>query len=666
MLEKLFKIRKKPQKQNNSVQAARKKIILQAAIAFQTIILAVVLIFGMSAAWYTNVLQTSGLQFEAEAWGFTGEILVANEPIQAKPGDTGVVGLTAANDSDDMINIAVRVSKEQMVEEMRKRLFFYVDTAVSRNEETMERAYINTQDSYTYTILSHSDLTLTEDYANDVLLKWQWVYDMEGYYFLGTVTASVDGNGNQTVVSVVDDYLRPVEYDLDSATFNSGLLATVGELTVEEFIDKLSETDGYEEDLVAAENMTGYYQVDVDENGYGVWVYLCNWAEIQQATTYDTQLGQKAAAAQTDNTIKLDQYTARLMVVGQTTRGEYSQAWTAEQVAELLNGGNMVQLQNDLVLTEPLAINSGTNVVLDLNKHSIQAPEGQAALTVTDATRLTMLNGNLKGSTDTKNLVEVSGSMLTMSNVSLTGDMKYGVFIADTESTTDSCVRLFDCTIDASTSAVSVRGNGEATEGRTQLIIENCELTSEYITVLGNGTADYWGTDIQIIDSKITGFYAALYQPQGDSLTRAWNSTFEAGTGIVIKGGDLRLTGCVVKGTATAQTPAYNNSGFTDTGDALYIDGSYDVPMNILLEGDCALSSENSCSIQVFEPEENTSTITVSVTGGTYDESVIPYVAEGYTYNETTGKVEKRPEEEEATTDSGTEQSETQEGETDG
>ena len=49
MLEKLFKNLKKDPQQNNTVQSARKKIIIQAVIAVQTVIIAVALIFGMSA-----------------------------------------------------------------------------------------------------------------------------------------------------------------------------------------------------------------------------------------------------------------------------------------------------------------------------------------------------------------------------------------------------------------------------------------------------------------------------------------------------------------------------------------------------------------------------------------------------------------------------------------
>lgn len=639
MLEKLFKKLKKTPQQNNTVQSAKKKIIIQAVIAVQTVVIAIALIFGMSAAWYTNVLQTSGLQFEAEAWGFTGEILIAEEPVQAKPGQTGVIGLSATNDSDDMIDIAVRVSKMQMVNEMQQRLFFFVDTAMTRNEEVMDRVYINSQDSYTYTILSHSELLLTEEQANDVLLKWQWVYDMEGYYFLGEVKTQNDPvSGETSIVTRVEDYLRPVEYNLDNATFEKGMLSKVDDKTVEEFLEELSKTDGYKNDIQPAQDMPGYYQVDVDESGYGIWVYLCNWAEIQQATTYDSQLGKEAAEA-LENGTEPAQYIARLMVVGQTARSEYTEVYTQEQLLKQLNEGTMVQLQNHITLTEPLTVNGGKHVVLDLNGYSLEAPANQPALELSDATKLIMLNGTLQGSDDTMNVVNVSGSMLTMSNVDVTGPMRYGIYVADEGGTTDSCVRLFDCNIDASMGAVFLRGNGEKSEGMSQLIVERCTLSGKYIAVLGNGNKTASGTDIQIIDSTVTGYYAAVYLPQADSMTRIMNSKLTGGTGVVIKAGDLKITDSTIMGVFDnnnqLQEPAVNKNGFSDTGDALYVDGSYDQPINVWIEGDSTIlqtATTNSCSIRVFIPEENTSKIAVSVTGGKFDDSVIDYVAPGYQY----------------------------------
>ena len=65
----------------------QKNIYRQAALAGLTVVLTIVILFAMTSAWYTNIVQTSGLVFEAEPWGFDGTITVENDPIQAAPGD---------------------------------------------------------------------------------------------------------------------------------------------------------------------------------------------------------------------------------------------------------------------------------------------------------------------------------------------------------------------------------------------------------------------------------------------------------------------------------------------------------------------------------------------------------------------------------------------------
>ena len=66
-----------------ALKKAQKKIFWQAGLALTTIVLTIVIVFTMTSAWYTNVVQTSGMVFQAEAWGFDGEIVVAQDAIDA-------------------------------------------------------------------------------------------------------------------------------------------------------------------------------------------------------------------------------------------------------------------------------------------------------------------------------------------------------------------------------------------------------------------------------------------------------------------------------------------------------------------------------------------------------------------------------------------------------
>ena len=628
--------------QNNPLRLLRKKVVVQALIAIQTVIITIALIFGMSAAWYTNVLQTSGLQFEAASWGFTGEVTVTNEPIEAAPGDDGVIGLSVTNQGEDMVDVAVHVSKEQMAEPMSQRLYFYVDTVDSRNGELMERVYINTRDSYTYSVLSYGELVLSKERSNDVFLKWQWVYDVLGYYFLGTVTETSSAEDTKVVVQDVEDYLRPVEYDLDKAVFEEGLLESVDGLTVEEFVDQLAATDGYENDPVPTD-MPGYYMIDVDEDGYGIWMYLCDWAQIQQATLYDSKLGENAANAIDQGTAR-EKYVARLTVVGQMTQAEYMDVTTVEQLVEQLNTGAMLQLQQNLVLDEPITVGNGAKSVLDLNGHTITGPENSELMKLTDSANVTIINGKIIAQDATKDVISVSGSNLTMHNVSISGDGDDAVDISDENGMDDSCVRLFGCEIDVEGCAVYLRGNGDKSRTKTQLIIEKCTLKSNYITIMGNGTDDYWGTDIQIYQTTLEGKYAAIYQPQSDSLTRLTESKATGMCGIVIKGGDLDIVSGTIQGTGESKEPQIEGSGYTDTGDAVYVDCGYSVPIRVTISGNSEVISDKAYPIRVFEPYGDYGS--VIITGGTFSSDVSGFVADGYMYDQSTESVIPIPQEE--------------------
>lgn len=622
MLRSLKDLLKRSPKQNNVLKTLRSKVIVQAVIAVQTLVIAAVLICGMSAAWYTNVVQTSGLQFEAAEWGFDGEVVVGQvDIIQAMPGDTGVVGMTISNSGNAMSDVTVYVSKNGMASEMQKRLFFYVETAAVRNEETVQRVYVTATGGYTYTVLPGTELVLSEERANDVLLKWQWVYDMLGYYFVGTV--------DETGVVTVEEYLRPVEYDLDSATFTEdGLLETVdGTTTTAEFLAQLSASDGYEGDVTATD-MAGYYQVSVDDNGYGVWVYLCNWQDILAATQYDTALGQPAA----EGTTKENQ--AVVSLTGQATKLDYTEVATVDALVQALENGEAVQLRQDLVLTEAIAIDS-SEALLDLNGHTIFGPTGSPALSVTDGTKMTVTNGVINAQAASMDVISIANSNVTLSNVTVTGDGDDAIDVVDRGSAADSTVRLFNCNISVAGCAVYVCGNGADSAGSTRIIIEDCVLASQYVTVMSNGTNTNWGTDIQIYNSELTGKYAALYQPQGDSITTVVNSTLSGLTGIALKAGDLVITDSKIYGTGAASEPQYEASGFTDTGDALYIEDGYKIPMSVRISGsETVLESSNAMAVRVFA--EKSIYADVAITGGSFSSDVSVFVPKGYVYSDGT------------------------------
>ena len=90
-------------------------------------------------------------------------------------------------------------------------------------------------------------------------------------------------------------------------------------------------------------------------------------------------------------------------------------------------------------------------------------------------------------------------------------------------------------------------------------------------------------------------------------------------------------------GNGTAQQPQYSKSGFTDTGDGIYLEGGYNVEMLVTVAGNSTINSEHSQAVRVYE--EGTHYATVVITGGKFSSDVTEFLPLGYTYDVGTGAV---------------------------
>ncbi len=600
--------------QKNNQQGAMKKmksnVLKQALLAVLVIVVTVVLLFAAATAWYTNVVHTGGLMFEVASWGFTGEVTSENPTIKAAPGDLGDVYLTVENSGESDITASVTIAKN-MEEMMQKRLYFYVDTPQVRNGEQMERVYINSMESYDYNIFAYNTLNLTEGYHNDARLKWQWVYDLLGYYVRG----GVSGN-----IIQVEEYLRPVEYDYDSAVFTTEegsekkILTEIEGMKVEEYLKALSETDGYEGTIdMSKKTADGYYPVHVDEEGAGIYLYLLDYSEIEIAMREDTSLGElaKPAAGETAKT-----YSARITVSAQKIPVEFVTVRTAAALEDevLSEGASYIQLGEN-VQTAPLLLPEGKKVVLDLNGYTLSPASGAWLMDAPEGACVTISNGKLAG----KDLVAVNanGAEVTIYNVETDAEntLKRLVNMQDNYGTgINSKVRIVDSDIHVTDMAVFVAGNGDLSEGLSQVIIENSTITSDYFGLSGNGNDTHYGTDITIVDSKITGKWAAIYHPQRDSFMTIVNSYLEGNTGLAIKGGTVTVTDCEIfgNGKELIAEPAYGGSGFTDTADGIYVEANYEWTTEVNVYGDNTLIRSNGgVPVRVFEEDATNASITL-------------------------------------------------------
>lgn len=615
------------------------------------LLVTVVLLFAMTAAWFTNVISAGNLTFQAEAWGFDGNVVVPDAPIVAAPGDQGVVALQVENTGETASTITVNISKAFMDIELQKRIFFYADRPVVINGETVQKQYLPNTGGYAYSLFPHNTLILNEQIYTDVQLKWEWVYDVVGYYFRGTPGE----NG-----FVVEEYLRPVEYSYDYAQYDADgqLIKVDPDTDTATFLAQVTATDGYPGAYQTASQSGSGTLALLDANGEpvqktfecypidaqnNIWLYLCTRADIIANTNWDTAYG---SASDSESR----QFQARITVTGQQLVQQPETVTDQATLKNALNTGNpVIQLTQDIVLTEALALQEGQQVLLDLNGKQITCTE-KSVFELGSDTELTVLNGTITGSRNDTVVFHSVGGQVTLNEVTITD--AYDAFVIDDHKTqnpdgANSVIRITNSNLNTEDITVFISGDGSASERKTVLLVQDSVLHSEaYIAIMGNGTATNpgrWGTDIQILNSTLSGYYAGIYQPQMQSDLTVSGSTVSGMTGIAIKGGNAVIVDSTVSGTGVdtdVQDPNVVGvavSGYRDTGDGLYIESDYNYPISVHISGSTVMShtASTAYAVRVYPAAAH---VKMQITGGTYDSDVTAYLAEGYICKEVDGK----------------------------
>lgn len=290
------------------------------------------ILFALTSAWYTNTIQANEITLKTAKWNFDGNITLDGEKDGTLdlgalyPGDTRPLPVTIVNQDTRGVNVRVEADKSKMASpEMQQRLYLYVEVT-DEATNTKTRHYINSLSGYLYTVAAKQTLRITDaetlsanEAQNKNTLHLQWVYDMTGYFLLGTVT---ENNNTITVAGKTADtqpeYLMPVTYDLDRAQFGTdGKLRSVSEYQTttngtagyattsrEDYLKRLFEQyiSGYNKNAKPYDDKTtirgNYYAVDVDETGYGVWLYLPDKDAIKKAEEWDMSAAKNMETAQ--------------------------------------------------------------------------------------------------------------------------------------------------------------------------------------------------------------------------------------------------------------------------------------------------------------------------------------------------------------------------------
>lgn len=589
------------------------KIWKQALFALAALATLGVLLYSLTTAWYTNVAETTELVFETESWGFEGQVKALDTGLLLAPGQSACAALSVTNDGEQINQITVTVDKSAMPEELQKRIYFYVPATVKQHEETVECVYLSPYGGYSYRVMPKSTLLLTADSAADAPVRCEWVYDLLGYYVYGTldkdnklITAEQIKAGNRTDVAA-PVYIRPVEYDYDKAIFQDDKLLTVDGDKVDDFVKDLLAADGYKNADTITE-VGDYYAVNITGTSgseqTGLWLYLCTQTEIEAATVLDTRIGTyrylveqkdeqgKSIELTAEQTEKykdvaelLDGAKATIQIAGQNLRTSIADVTEAESLTAALTRGESVRLAGDMTLKDTITIPADKDVIIDLNgKQLTTNVVEQPVLKGAPGSSITVLNGTINGgSRDTA--VQLVGSSAAFSGVTIQGRLLIDDKNESNENGTVSVVRLSNCTLKTvgdEQVGVHVFGNGAASSSRTVLLVEDCTIESTFAGILGNGSDDCYGTDIQVLNSTVKGKYAGIYQPQRGSRLLVQNSTVEGMTGIAVKGGTVTIRNCIVNGTRedgfvpSAEQVKASRNGWLDTGAGVYVETNYD------------------------------------------------------------------------------------------
>ncbi len=618
MAENQLKKNNSRQDQLEMLRAMQKKLIMRAVLIVAVVLLTGISFFALTAAWYTNIVGTDGLFFGAKQWNFEGSVEVGDAPVNAAPGDSGIIPITISNQGTEMAVASITTSKAGfMPEDMKQRIYFYVDAPMYRNEERMERVYVSAYSSYTYTLFPQSSLVLTEKQQDSHPLHWQWVYDVVGYYVMGRK----DVSGNVTV----EEYIRPIEYDFDifTTTFDQdgNLLTVDGTKTAKEFLEEVSAADGYAGIIDASQRPSGgYYPVSV-KDGYGVWAYLCTYEQIQANAAFDTKVGTGDYGQM--------QCPVEVTVTGSNSNGGAVEVSNAETLAAILTTSThaSVKLTEDIQLPATITMAEGSRVEIDLNGKTLTSTQN-VAFNVPEGAKLTINGGTdlnnpgvIEGSGAEDSVgIYAAGAEVELNNVRIT-KVQDGIQVRDylSSNNTDSVIRIVDSTVIAERMGLFLFGNSGEGDTPTTVVVENSRISGNgYIGVYCNGS--YPNLNVTITGSEITGYWGGVYFPAVESTLTLRDCTI-TGTndaGVIVKGGVVNIEDCRIFAHGKYAAPKVDPNGFADSGAGVYIEASYNWNVIVNISGDTIVSSKNGEAIRLVEAENYTYDAKFVISGGKF------------------------------------------------
>ena len=165
--------------------------------------------------------------------------------------------------------------------------------------------------------------------------------------------------------------------------------------------------------------------------------------------------------------------------------------------------------------------------------------------------------------------------------------------------------------------------------------VENISLTLNDVVINSNYQRgiDFHGTDTNLhlnlnnsaLNMENENSYG-IYMPAKDSSVVLNNASINAGTGVVVKGGELEVIDSKINSFGVENIPTEGTtSGFEETGDAIYVEGNYGFPIKVSVKNSEVISENAQAMRDLFQENEELQEILVE--SGTFSSDVEKYLS---------------------------------------
>lgn len=166
------------------------------------------------------------------------------------------------------------------------------------------------------------------------------------------------------------------------------------------------------------------------------------------------------------------------------------------------------------------------------------------------------------------------------------------------------------------------------------LNLENVNLSTENSSadaygIVSNGTSK--NVNISIVGGSVSSSTSiGIYLPSDASTLLIDGAAVTGQTGVAIKGGTVTVKGdAKITGTGAYNAPQATNSGVTNTGDALYVEGNYNFPVTVNIQGG-TFSSDHGNAVRMLKVSGATGDKVIAISGGSFSSDPSEYLADGY------------------------------------